>query len=221
MTTPSSPSPVTRCTGVFLPLTSAQRAAELAAVAGLTADAVPSSGGVLLVPRSGDVHDAQVARLSRLLRGADVLVLQLAEERVDVQRWRAGRFVDNPSYGEVSGPAGDAERVLLGALPAAQAEGVVSADDIDRHRATRAIMSAAAGPVRMWQLVVTGVLTCLVLLLAVLAVLDLSRSTATSVWDIARLVGWLLLVAVMAFRLRGLLHRRRGERAAGQQEPPG
>lgn len=210
-TEPPSPTSGTTRTGVLVPVAAAQRAAQLASVAGLTADAVPGPGGVLLVPRSPQTDDAPVARLSRLLRGADVLVLRLANQRVDVARWRAGHFVDNPSYGEIGGVAGDSERVLLGSLPAAEAEGVVSADDVDSREAARAIMSTLVGPVRTWEFMVTAVLIALAALLALVAGLDLA-SGGWSPWNAVRVVAWLVVGVVLARRLRGLLSRRRRER---------
>ena len=196
---------------LLLPLTSAGQAAALAASLGMDADAVPASRGVLVLPRSGALEEPLAARASRLLRSADVLVLRLADERVAVHRWRAGRLVDTPAYGLVGGLDGDAERVLLGWLPASEASGVVGTEGIDQRTAARWALAAAAGPVRTWQVVLAAVLTLAALVLALDAVLDIAGGQR-GVWAWVRVVAWPLAAGVWATSLRGMLRRRRAER---------
>ncbi|CAA9408301.1 MAG: hypothetical protein AVDCRST_MAG35-1288 [uncultured Quadrisphaera sp.] len=205
-----------RLTGLLLPVASAAQAVRVAAVLGLAADAVPSSRGVLLLPRGGGgVDDAVVTRVSRSLRRADVLVLTRADEQVSVQRWRAGRLVDTPHYGVVGGVDGDAERVLLGRLPAAQAQGATSTDGVDPREAAREVVAAVRGPVRPWQLVLSGLLLVLSALLAVAGALDLAAGRAQGALDAAVPLLWAALAVYWALSLRGLLRRRARERAGG------
>jgi hypothetical protein len=197
---------------------SAAQAVRVAVVLGLEADAVPSSRGVLLLPRGGDgpaVDDALVGRVSRSLRRADVLVLTLADERVSVQRWRGGRLVDTPHYGVVGGVDGDAERVLLGRLPAAEARGAASTDGVDRRQAAHEVVAAVRGPVRPWQLVLAGVLLVVSALLAAAGALDLAAGRGDGATAAALPLLWAALAVYWALSLRRLLRRRARERAGG------
>lgn len=201
-------------TGLLLPVASAAQAVQMASVLGLEADAVPTTRGVLILPRAGHpVDDALVTRLSRAVRRADVLVLRLADERVAVARWRGGRLVDTPHYGVVGGVDGDAERVLLGHLPAAEAAGATSTDGVDRREAARAVVAAVRGPVRPWQLVLAGLLAAVSVLLAVTGAVDLAGAGgASSAWDAVLPLLWALLAVYWVRQLRGLLRRRARER---------
>jgi hypothetical protein len=198
--------------GLLVPMASAAQAAALGASLGLDAVAVPCPRGVLLLPRSGAVEDQQVQRASRLLRSTDVLVLRLADERVGVQRWRSGRLVDEPAYGLVGGVDGDAERALLGRLDPLEAEGAVDTADVDPQAVRRMALAAAVGPVRPWQVVLTVVLLLAAALLSVDAVVDLLDGRR-GLWAWARAVVWPLAALYWAASLRGLLARRRAEKA--------
>ncbi len=184
----------------------------MAAVLRLAADAVPTSRGVLLLPRPGQVvDDALATRVSRALRRGEVLVLHLADEQVTVARWRAGRLVDTPHYGVVGGVDGDAERVLLGRLPAAEAAGATSTDGVDPREAARSAVAAARGPVRPWQVVLHAAIVVAAVVFAVLGARDL-LGAAGSGWDAARTAVWGLVAVYWLAQLRALLRRRATER---------
>jgi hypothetical protein len=203
-------------TALLLPLAKAEHAVRLVATFGLEADAVPTTRGVLVVAREVAVDDALVARISGAVKRADLLVLRLAEERVAVERWRAGALVDRPAYGLIGGLDGDAERVLLGLTPVAEAAGVLGTDGIAAGPAPAQVGGVRAGSTRApatgrvatAQLVVTGVL------LAALAVLFAGLlgeivSGGTGVWLWVRVVVVVLLFVLDARRVRVLLHHRR------------
>lgn len=130
-----------------------------------------------------------------------------------MQRWRGGRLVDTPAYGLVGGVDGDAERVLLGWIPASQATGAVGTDGVDPRAATRMALAAAAGPVATWQVVLASVLVAVALLLAAGAVLDVVAGERGP-WDWVQVVLWPLAVVFWGLSLRGLLLRRRAERSS-------
>ncbi|SDQ52844.1 hypothetical protein [Quadrisphaera sp. DSM 44207] len=198
--------------GLLLPIASAAQAAALAASLGMSADAVPCSRGALVLPRSGALEEQQVQRASRTLRSADVLALRLADERVAVERWRAGRLVDTPAYGLVGGVDGDAERVLLGWLPVQEAAGVASTDGVDQRTAARAALAAAVGPVTTWQVVLASALVVIAVLLSAAAVADVVLGER-GVWSWVQAVAWPLVALFWSASLRGLLRRRRAERS--------
>lgn len=218
---PAAPTGGARREALLVPLADPGRAAELAAWLGLDADVVPGRRGALVVPRSEVVDDDVAVRASRVLRGGDLLVLRLAEERVGVARWRGGRLADEPPFGALGDLGDDAERVLLGRLSAAEAEGATSTDGVSRTAFSRSVVAAARGPVRTWQIVLQVALAVVAAFLA--AVAALAVLGGEGVWAWVRLVLWSLLTVFWVAATRGLLHRRAQERAAAGQgglEPP-
>lgn len=144
---------------VVLPLSSAERAADLCALGGVSATCVPVSGaGVVVVPDARDgvgpgLAGVDVAeRTSRLLRGVDVVLLLVGggdgaaggvgEGQVDAQTWRGGQQATGgrPAGLLLASWHGDVLRLLLGRLDPADADGAVSSAGRGRWSAVRSLL---------------------------------------------------------------------------------
>ncbi len=202
-----------RRAGLLVPVASADVAAALAVARGMTADAVPCPRGVLLVPRE-PLADGVVGTFSRSVGRHDTFLLSLADEQVSVERWRAGKLVDTPAYGVVGGVGGDAERVLLGRLDPARAQGAVSTEGMDKAAARRTLLAGTEGPVRPAQVALTAVLLVAAVVLFAVNVIGLLEGDAgggASVWNLLITVLWAVLAIAWGRRLVGQVARMRRE----------
>ncbi|WP_337059692.1 hypothetical protein [Kineococcus sp. G2] len=114
---------------LVVPVNDVERLAALCALARLQASAVPVPGvGCVLVPDRPAETEAGAARLSRLVRGADVLVVRRSGDRDTGAAWRGGLRgavdVDAPLL-LANWPAA-VEGLLAGELDPARAGGVRS-----------------------------------------------------------------------------------------------
>ena len=120
------------------PVAAAARLADVCTLARVRGRLVPVEGaGCVLLPEVGQDPGEAAARLSRLVQGADVVVLTVAEDAVTAQRWRAGsRQQDPPSAGLLlSTWPDDVQRLLLGRIDAADVAGTRTAGRGSRWRA--------------------------------------------------------------------------------------
>ena len=125
---------------LVLPVTDAERAADLCALASVVADVVPVEGvGAVVVPAPGGA-EAGARALSKLLRGADVLVLTATQDAVAAQRWRGGARGEDPRAGLLLATwPDDVQRLLLGRLAPADVLGAASSAGRSRWGAVRSL----------------------------------------------------------------------------------
>ncbi len=203
-----------RRSALVLPVADPGVAVSLAVARGVGADAVPCARGVLLVPREA-LGTEEVSAFSRSVGRHDTFRLTLADEQVSVERWRAGKLVDTPAYGLVGGVDGDAERVLLGRVEPADAEGAVSSDGVDKATARRTLLAGTEGPVRPAQVALTAALLLVAVVLLVANVTTLLETdpagggAGPSVWGLLITALWGLLALVWGRRLAGQVRRMR------------
>ncbi len=158
---------------VVLPLASAERAADLCVLGGVSATCVPVSGaGVVVVPDAVDGVGPGLAgvdaaeRTSRLLRGVDVVLLLVGggdgaggapsadgdagpgEGQVDAQTWRGGQQATGgrPAGLLLASWHGDVLRLLLGRLDPADVAGAVSSAGRGRWSAVRSLLRSRRTP---------------------------------------------------------------------------
>jgi len=126
-----------------VPVADAERAADLCALASVAADVVPVDGvGAVVVPGPGEA-EAGARALSKLLRGADVVVLTATQDAVAAQRWRGGARGEDPRAGLLLATwPDDVQRLLLGRLAPADAPGTTSSAGRSRWRAVRSLVRA-------------------------------------------------------------------------------
>jgi len=162
------PSEGARRAVVVLPVASAERAADLCALGGVSATCVPVAGaGVVVVPDAREgvgpgLAGVDVAeRTSRLLRGVDVVLLLVGggdgaggapaadgagqgsgEGQVDAQTWRGGQQATGgrPAGLLLASWHDDVLRLLLGRLDPADAAGAVSSTGRGRWSAVRSLL---------------------------------------------------------------------------------
>jgi len=151
---------------VVLPVASAERAADLCALGGVSATCVPVAGaGVVVVPDPvGDAGPGLAGidaaeRTSRLLRGVDVVLLLVGggtgaedggtgEGQVDAQTWRGGQQATGgrPAGLLLASWHDDVLRLLLGRLDPAEAPGAVSSAGRGRWSAVRSLLRPRRTP---------------------------------------------------------------------------
>ena len=128
---------------LVLPVADAERAADLCALASMSADVVPVAGvGAVVLPAAGQAG-AGAQALSRLLRGADVLLLTAGEDAVAAQLWRGGARGEDPRAGLLLATwPDDVQRLLLGRLEPGDVAGTASSAGRSRWRALRSLVGA-------------------------------------------------------------------------------
>lgn len=153
------PSQGARRAVLVLPVSDAERAADLCAMSGVAAVCAPVSGaGVVAVPapREGVLPglagvDA-AERLSRLLRGLDVVLLLAEGEagqegQVSAQTWRGGQQAPDgrPAGLLLASWPGDVLRLLLGSLEVGEVPGSATSVGRNRWTAVRGLLRARRG----------------------------------------------------------------------------
>jgi hypothetical protein len=132
---------------VVLPVADASRAADLCSLAAVDAGcvAVPGVGTVVVPVDAAGARDG-AERLSRLLRGAEVVLLQAAEDRVSAQRWHGGTREEDPVAGLLLATwPDDVQRLLLGRLSPGEVSGAASSTGRGRWRALRSLLRSRRG----------------------------------------------------------------------------
>jgi len=131
---------------VVTPVASAEALAATCAMAKIDVDAVPSPVGALAVCRVsvGDAPAQTAGALSRLLKGVPLVLLERREGQITASHWLDGDRGDDLSPGLVLNDAPEVlEDLLLGTIPPAEAEGVVSSVGMSRLKAVRVLAVAA------------------------------------------------------------------------------
>jgi hypothetical protein len=137
-----------------LPVPTAARAADLCALAGVSADVVPVlPAGIAALPVAGGTASPgsgvpagawgvdAAERLSRLLRGLDVVLLLAGEDQVSAQRWAGGARGEDPRAGLLLATwPDDVQRLLLGRLDPADVEGSATSAGRGRWSAFRSLL---------------------------------------------------------------------------------
>ncbi|GAA4987466.1 hypothetical protein [Kineococcus glutinatus] len=127
---------------LVVPVADAERLAGVCTLARVRAHVVPVAGaGCVLVPAGGGAvgpADAgrAAAKLSRLVQGADVVVLTAGADAVSAQGWRGGVRQQDPRAGLLlSSWPDDVQRLLLGRLDPAGVAGALEGGTGSRWRA--------------------------------------------------------------------------------------
>lgn len=131
---------------VVTPVANAEALAATCAMAKIAVDAVPSAVGALAVCRvtDGQAPAEAAAAISRLLRGVPLVLLERREGQITASGWLDGERGDDLAPGLVLNDAPEVlEDLLLGTIPPAEAEGVVSSVGMSRLKAVRVLAVAA------------------------------------------------------------------------------
>ncbi|MGQ7298085.1 hypothetical protein [Quadrisphaera sp. KR29] len=155
----TDPSEGARRAVLVLPVLDAERAADLCAMSGVAAACAPVAGaGVVAVPAAredvlpGLAGVDAAERLSRLLRGLDVVLLltegeQGQEGQVTAQTWRGGQQARDgrPAGLLLASWPGDVLRLLLGSLEAGAVTGATTSVGRSRWTAVRGVLRGRRG----------------------------------------------------------------------------
>jgi len=119
---------------LVVPVPDAKKLAEVCTVAGIHAHVVPVKGlGSVLVaadPASGEEY---AAALSKLVEGAEIVLLTVGEESIEGQTWRNAERGDDPKPGLLLSVWPDVvQQLVLGRLDPAEAAGAAQGGDGSR-----------------------------------------------------------------------------------------
>ena len=130
---------------LVVPVADAERLAPVCTLARVRGRLVPVEGaGCVLVPQDAGGAQEAAAKLSRLVRGADVVLLGVDGNAVTAQRWRGGvRGQDAAAPGLLLSTWPDTvQRLLLGGLDPSE---VAGARDVGHGSRWRAAWGLARG----------------------------------------------------------------------------
>ncbi|MFB9378924.1 hypothetical protein ACFFKU_06115 [Kineococcus gynurae] len=110
---------------IVAPVADARKLAEVCTLASVHAHVVPVKGlGCALVTVDPASGEADVEKLSAVLRGAEIVLLVVREEAIEGQTWRDGQRGEDPRPGLLLSLWPDVmQQLVLGKLDAAEAAG--------------------------------------------------------------------------------------------------
>ncbi|GAA0324353.1 hypothetical protein [Kineococcus aurantiacus] len=121
------------------PVLDARKLAEVCTAAGVSATVVPVKGlGCVLVTADPSSGEADALTLSRLLRGAEVVLLTVGEESIEGQTWVGGERGADPKPGLLLSVWPDVvQQLVLGRLDPSEAAGAAAGGQGSRFGAFR------------------------------------------------------------------------------------
>ncbi|ABS04644.1 hypothetical protein [Kineococcus radiotolerans] len=119
---------------LVVPVANARKLAEVCTAAGVNAFVVPVKGlGCVLVTEDPATGEADAGTLSRLLQGAEVVLLTVGEDSIEGQTWAGGRRGEDPRPGLLLSVWPDVvQQLVLGRLDPAEAAGAAAGGDGSR-----------------------------------------------------------------------------------------
>jgi hypothetical protein len=116
------------------PVANAKKLAEVCTVAGVEAFVVPVKGlGCVLVTADPATGEADAQTLSRLVQGAEIVLLSVGEDSIEGQTWAGGRRGEDPRPGLLLSVWPDVvQQLVLGRLDPAEAAGAAAGGEGSR-----------------------------------------------------------------------------------------
>jgi hypothetical protein len=119
---------------LVVPVVNARKLAEVCTLADVHAHVVPVKGlGCVLVTQDPATGEADAQTLSRLITGAEIVLLTVGEESIEGQTWRDGDRGEDPRPGLLLSVWPDVvQQLVLGRLDPAEAAGSAQGGDGSR-----------------------------------------------------------------------------------------
>lgn len=119
---------------LVVPVLNAKKLAEVCTLADVHAHVVPVKGlGCVLVTEDPATGEADAATLSKIVSGAEIVLLTVGEESIEGQAWTGGERGDDPKPGLLLSIWPDVvQQLVLGRLDPAEAAGSAAGGDGSR-----------------------------------------------------------------------------------------
>ncbi|WP_432562769.1 hypothetical protein [Kineococcus sp. SYSU DK003] len=122
---------------LVVPVANAKKLAEVCTLAEVHAHVVPVKGlGCVLVTEDPGTGEQDAQTLSRLVQGAEIVLLTVGEESIEGQTWRSGERGEDPRPGLLLSVWPDlVQQLVLGRVDPAEAAGAAASGEGSRRGA--------------------------------------------------------------------------------------